>query len=405
MKIKFSPLRWGCLGGCLGVLCIGALIVFGLVAISVRPSIGAHGADLLREIIGNEAVTWLESVAFQVRDAIQQREYKLGLAQPVSPWQVPTMQASPIALTSTPTSTLPAETVTPMPAEIVTPTPTPRDWRPAPVKRLGSLQGEGIWTPYIQAPSSQTVAYRTFLQPDPKRPYTVIGVVAFDLSHTRLHYVLGTQEPSVPKGPKGTGTIPPQDRLPGILLVTFNGGFKATNSHYGAMQDGIVALPPRDGFAVVAMYKDGRVRIGDWGGGITQTQDLVAWRQNARLIIWDGQISPQVATNLISDWGGNYGGVVVTWRSALGLSADNRTLYYFAGPSLIMPALARAMAAAGVQQGMELDINPYWVHFTAIQPQGNTLVADPLFPAEMKESKDRYLRASARDFFYVTAVP
>ena len=107
---------------------------------------------------------------------------------------------------------------------------------------------------------------------------------------------------------------------------------------------------------------------------------------------------------MVSDWGGNYG-VIVTWRSALGLSADNRTLYYFAGPSLIMPVLARAMAAAGVQQGMELDINPYWVHFTAIQPQGNTLVAEPLFPAEMKESKDRYLRASARDFFYVAAVP
>jgi len=241
--------------------------------------------------------------------------------------------------------------------------------------------------------------------PVKNRTATVVGVVAFDLTHTRLHFVLGTQEPSVPKGPKGTGTIPPQDRLPGILLATFNGGFKATNSHYGAMQDGIVALPPRDGFAVVAMYKDGRVRIGDWGGGITQTQDLVTWRQNARLIIRDGQISPQVATNLISDWGGNYGGVVVTWRSALGLSADNRTLYYFAGPSLIMPALARAMAAAGVQQGMELDINPYWVHFTAIRPQEDKLVAEPLFPAEMKESKDRYLRASARDFFYVTAVP
>ena len=69
-----------------------------------------------------------------------------------------------------------------------------------------------------------------------------------------------------------------------------------------------------------------------------------------------------------------------------------------------MPVLARAMAAAGVQQGMELDINPYWVHFTTIRPQGNTLVAEPLFP-EMKESEDRYLRASARDFFYVTIVP
>jgi hypothetical protein len=191
------------------------------------------------------------------------------------------------------------------------------------------LEGEGVWTPYIQTSSDQTVACRTFLQPDPQRPYTVIGVVAFDLTRTRLHYVLGTQEPSVPKGPKGTGTIPPQDQRPGILLATFNGGFKGTHGYYGAMQAGIIALPPRDGFA-------------------------------------DGQITPRVATDLVGDWGGNY---------------------------------------AGVQQGLELDINPYWVHFTAIQPQGSTLVAEPLFPAQMKESKDRYLHASARDFFYVTASP
>jgi hypothetical protein len=401
MKSKFFPLRWGCLG----ILCIGALVVFGLyVAIGVRPSIGARGADLLRGIIGNEAVTRLETIAFQVHDTLQQRLYDLGLAHPVAPWQAATTQATPTSPTFASTSTsMPTLAAAARPPATAMPTPAP--WQPAPAKPLGKLEGEGAWTPYIQISSGQTVAYRTFLQPDPKRPYTVIGVVAFDLTRTRLHYVLGTQEPSVPKGPTGTGTIPARDRLLGILLATFNGGFKATHGHYGAMQDGVVAVPPRDGFAVVAMYKDGRVRIGDWGGVITQTQDLVAWRQNARLIIRDGQVTPQVATDLISDWGGNFGGVVVTWRSALGLSADNRILYYFAGPSLIMPVLARAMVAAGVQQGLELDINPYWVHFTTIQSQGNTLVADPLFPAEMKESKDRYLRTSARDFFYVTAAP
>ena len=416
MKSKFLSLRWGCLG----ILCMGALVVLGLyVAISVRPSIGAHGADLLRGIVGNEAVTRLEAIAFQARDTVQQRLYALGLAHPAAPWQAATTQATPAspAFASTSKKPTPAEGeipfeagATPMPTSaaaarpLATTTPTPVPWRPAPAKPLGELEGEGAWTPYIQISSGQTVAYRTFLQPDPKRPYTVIGVVAFDLTHTRLHYVLGAQEPSVPNGPKGTGTIPARDRQPGTLLATFNGGFKGAHGYYGAMQDGIVALPPRDGFAVVAMYKDGRVRIGEWGRGITQTQDLVAWRQNARLIIREGQVTPQVATDLISDWGGNFG-AIVTWRSALGLSADNRTLYYFAGPSLIMPVLAPAMVAAGVQQGLELDINPYWVHFTTIQSQGNTLVADPLFPAQMKESKDRYLRASARDFFYITAIP
>ena len=133
MKSKFSFLRWGCLG----VLCIGALLVFGFFAISVRPSIGAHGADLLRSIIGNQAVTLLENVAFQVRDVIQQQEYKLGLVQPVSPWQVSTLPAKTAVPTQALTSAPPTKTVVP------TRVPTPQDWRPAPAKPLGSLQGEG----------------------------------------------------------------------------------------------------------------------------------------------------------------------------------------------------------------------------------------------------------------------
>jgi len=65
---------------------------------------------------------------------------------------------------------------TPMPTSaaaarpLATATPTPVPWRPAPAKPLGELEGEGAWTPYIQISSGQTVAYRTFLQPDPKRP-------------------------------------------------------------------------------------------------------------------------------------------------------------------------------------------------------------------------------------------
>jgi hypothetical protein len=128
---------------------------------------------------------------------------------------------------------------------------------------------------------------------------------------------------------------------------------------------------------------------------------MIAWRENGPLIIKDGQITPRVFSNQISDWGGTLDGKIVTWRSGLGLSADGNTLYYFAGPNLSMPTLAQAMMAVGVHQGMLLDINNYWVHFTAIRAQGDKLVADPLFP-EMRDQKDRYLSVFSRDFFYVT---
>jgi hypothetical protein len=278
-------------------------------------------------------------------------------------------------------------------------------WRPSPViSTLGTLKGEGVWTPYIHRYSGEPIAYRTFIQPDKDRPYSIVAIVAFDLKRTRLHYVLGTEEPSIPNGPRGTGRVANQYRAPGVLVSAFNGGFKATHGHFGAMADGVVALPPRDELAVVALYDDGTVRVGEWGRDIvTQTKNMVAWRQNGPLVIRDGQIMPRVYTNLVADWGGTLDGSVVTWRSAIGLCADNRTLYYVAGPNLSMPALAKAMLAVGIYEGMLLDINPYWVHFTAIHGDGEKLVADPLFPAEMKQHADRFLtNGYSRDFFYIT---
>jgi len=371
-------------------------------AIIVWPSIGAHGADLLRGFIGNEAVARMETVAFQARDTFQQWTYKLGIERPSAPWQPPEFAQSP-PLTSTAEGALPTQ----MPLKdgrVSASTPMPAPWQPSPdITPLGTLKGEGVWTPYIQNTFSQTVAYRTFLQPDKDRPYSVVAVVAFDLTRTRLHYVLGTQEPAVPKGPRGSGKIAPEDQTAGILLAAFNGGFKATHGHYGAMSNGIVALPPRDGFAVVVMYDDGTVRLGEWGRDIiTQTKNMLAWRENGPLIVQDGKITPKVEQNLISDWGGTIDGKVVTWRSALGISKDDKTLYYFAGPNLSMPTLARAIETVGAHEGMLLDINAYWVHFTAIRAQGGTLTVDPLLPG-MKEGQDRYLHPSARDFFYVTA--
>jgi hypothetical protein len=152
----------------------------------------------------------------------------------------------------------------------------------------------------------------------------------------------------------------------------------------------------------VGIYRDGAVRIGNWGEEITASPELVAWRQNCRLILQDGEISERVYNDSITDWGASISNEIVTRRSALGLDRDAETLYYFAGPSLSMPVLADAMQSAGVADGMLLDINHFWVHFTAIESQDGELVAVPLLPDDMFDQVDRYLKASPADFFYVT---
>jgi hypothetical protein len=287
-----------------------------------------------------------------------------------------------------------------------TPTPTltpePYRWQLPDLVPFGTLGGEGVWQPYLYNRDGDVVAVRTFLQPDPERPYTLVAVVAFDLIRTRLHFVLGFNEPSLPGGPRGDGLIPEQHRQAGVLLAAFNGGFRAANGGFGAMADGIVALPPKNEMATVGIYRDGRVRIGNWGEEISESSDLVAWRQNCRLIIQDGAISPRVFSDSITDWGASISNQIVTRRSGLGLDQRAETLYYFAGPSLSMPVLADAMLTAGVHDSMLLDINHFWVHFTAIHLVDGQLVAEPLLPKDMFDQVDRYLGPSPADFFYIT---
>jgi len=245
------------------------------------------------------------------------------------------------------------------------------------------------------------VGYRTFLQPDPQRPYTLVAVVAFDLTKTNLRFVLGLEEPSRPGGPHGWGNIAAEDKQPGKLLAAFNGGFIAEHGGYGAMADGVTALAGSAGLATLAIYNDESVRIGEWGNEFYTDGDYRAWRQNALMIVHNGQINEKVYTGTEAEWGANLDGATVTMRSAVGINADQNVLYYFAGPSLSMPVLADAMVAAGAHNGMLLDINPTHAHFSAMRVQAGQLAAEALFPEEMDLWVDRYLRQWDQDFFYV----
>jgi hypothetical protein len=393
-----------------GVIGVGMLALY--LAATAFPSIGANGADSLRAVIGDKAVAQLESWIFQAQDTLHQIKYSLGLEKAAAPWQdpggVPADQAPTATVVPSATAT-PAPTATPLPQATLEPTatpaptltPTPTPWRPTIARPLGSLEDEGIWQPYIKDAKGRVVAFRTFIQPDPKRPYAVVAVVAFDLSRTRLNFVLGWEEPSTKDGPKGTGLIPSSDALPGVLLATFNGGFKGQHGNYGAMSNGVVALQPKKGLATVVMYKDGSVQIGEYGKEITSLENAVAWRQNCSLIIDNEQINPLVNNNSAEYWGANLNGETVTWRSGIGISPDGKTFYYFAGPNMMMPILAAAMQAVDVKSGLQLDINNYWVHFTAIRDQAGKITPDPLFPDDMKVDAGRYLQKYPRDFFYV----
>jgi Phosphodiester glycosidase len=442
MRDIIRRVRWGC-------TLTALIIIMGFIGllwtVEHSPRFAANSADVLRRAFGARFTARLEMTVFQIQDVIKNVKYDLGFAKPAAPWQVTLQTANPGNVKSTPfptpvyqptasvrvhaanlntTNTPPAKTATPTlagdhPAPATTGTPkitstsipSPVDalastgWTLPNLAPLGKLQGEGIWQTYIQNTAGVNVSYRAFLQPDPSRPYAVAAVVAFDLTKTRLHYVLGSVEPAAPNSPKRSGAMPASDIAPGTLLAMFNGGFRANNGDYGAMADGVTALPPKDGLGVIAIYKDGSIRMGVWGTDILPTDNMEAWRQNGPLVVHQGAINPKIYDKQAEEWGYTVNNIAPTWRSGIGISADGNILYYFAGPSLTIEALAKSMVAAGVAEGLQLDINAYWVFFTAVHTDRITNTLDPLFPVMTNEKPDRYLSPSQRDFFYVTVKP
>ncbi len=400
---------------------LGMTIAFvGFVAsLSLWPSFGAHGADLFRATFGDKAATSLESGIYGTEDAIRQWAYHFGWISsnlPAGPsvvgGTVSTATVLPPAPGTTPTFTitptkseLPAVTSVLSSNSLKSPTSPSSAWSPGALVPLKMVQQEGSWSPYIKNSASQEVAALTSFRPDPKRPYAVAAVVAFDLDHTQLHFVLGTTEPYSPNSLPRSGAIPKNDRGPGVLLAMFNGGFKARHGQFGAMSNGLVAIPARDGLATLAINTKGKIQIGEWGVDIKTSPDWVAWRQNGPLIIQNGAITPKVYHPLPTDWGDSLGGTTPVWRSGIGLSADGKTLFYACGPSLTIEALANSLLAVGSVNAMQLDINNYWVLFDAVHNNGTKLILTPLFPNQMNDNIDRYLWHYERDYFYVTNKP
>jgi len=389
------------------IVALSVLVVLLLfMTVAKYPSVGAEGAEFLRNIIGDRGVASLEMVVFQVQDNFQMWKYHLGLMDPVEEW---VSQSSPpyiptfLPLTETPHVLF----IVPTPIKTIAVQPSPTEtlpWQPVNLTPLSKVYDEGVWIPYIRDSQSHTVAYKTFVQPDPSRPYTLVTIVAINLTQTRLHYVLGAIEPALPGTPARLGKIPDADKDANILLAEFNGGFQARHGQFGAMADGIQALPPRFGLGTLVIYENGKVALGEWGTDLFPSPGIVAFRQNGPLVIDKREINPRIYNNSPQDWGYTVIDVSPTVRSGIGLSMDNETVYYFCGPSLTMEGLAKAMLAAGTYNAIQLDINNYWVLFVKITSSGSKLIAEPLLPWLMVDGVERYLHQSPRDFFYITGL-
>jgi hypothetical protein len=112
--------------------------------------------------------------------------------------------------------------------------------------------------------------------------------------------------------------------------------------------------------------KDGSIKMGTWGqGDLTQrTDDMVAARQNAYLLVENGEITSAAKDKEadLGTWGAVTRGSAnfITYRSAIGLDKDGN-LMIADGSSMSALDLAKGMWAAGAVVAMQLDINQNWI--------------------------------------------
>lgn len=367
-------------------LLVGAVSMLLLIAVLATQLNGVFGgwlADELRAVLGPQATAQVESWFLGVQDSFNQAKYQISGKPASAPWSAPPGSNS---------DTQPHVRQHAMPLPAIAPLIQP------------ALPGEGIWTTDglpPPSPDQPPLAAKTFLRPDPARPYAVVTLLQLDLRYLSLHIVAGKNEPGGPLGHHGSSVIPQEDRQNDSLFAAFNGGFKYADGHYGLMTQGTVYVPPQPNAATIAVTAQGQVLLDAWGRDpdLTATNtNLVAWRQNAALLLDHGQLNPLTSDG--AAWGGVWLNKAHTWRSAIGIT-DHGTLIYGAGDSLSAATLGKAMLAAGASMAMQTDINPLWVRCFLYQSSASGELQIAKLHPGMQGSGREYLQGTDRDFFYL----
>ncbi|MGD9934337.1 MAG: phosphodiester glycosidase family protein [Dehalococcoidia bacterium] len=363
-------------------------------------------AELSRRTIGDENTARLEGVYFRLQDRIDRAKYRVLGGEGAAFNEHVTVQY--VAREPRPVIVIDRKAKpAPERPELIDFPPPPKLLEFPKVQKLREKPdpGEGEWTTagLPGTTPERPLMAKTFVRPDPGRPYAVVGVLLVDASRVRLKMVGGTKDPGGDRGVAGPGAIPETDLTD--VLVAWNGGFQGPHGGYGMTANGKEYRPLRNGLATIAVMDDGSLKMGEWGRTLTREPGMAGIRQNAALLVENCEVSSRTSEGN-DTWG--YVEVnsadFITWRSAIGLTKEGNLLVA-AGNSLSAATLAKALWAAGACTAMQLDINtPYVLTSLFFKEQDGSLRAERFMPS-MPDSPGRFLRTQERDFMYLTYRP
>jgi hypothetical protein len=352
--------------------------------------------DTVRGIVGPRPIAWLENVVFGAKDSVKRTTYTLfsgdsrsTLRSDATETHARVLDAS--ALNGQEDSWPPPK----IPSLWKEPKPHEGEWEPVTYSFLkpmrGLASGASAPPPYF---------YRTFIRPDPERPYSRVVFVAMDTRQLELGMQAGYEDPKPTTGPPGEGRLPRDKEVYERVVGTFNGAFKTTHGAYGMMVQGRVLLPPVKGGASVIVNDAHEIGLGGWPQTDEIPSYITSFRQNLDPLVEDGVANP-TGRQL---WGWQLEGTsVMTQRTALCVTPAGH-LYYAFGAEIDGKTLGKAMYQAGCAYAMHLDMNPAHCGFVFSDVR-NPRTGDMtlrLLDDDMKIAPDKYARWSAKDFFYVS---
>jgi hypothetical protein len=271
---------------------------------------------------------------------------------------------------------------------------------PATVKSLAPspIAGEGQWR-VVEQVNGNPAILTTFLR-DATYTSQVNGIASIDQRLVRFSLRPGTEDPG--PGNWGVSNYIPAGQRKG-LLATFNGGFKLDSAGGGFYLNGIYHGSLVKGTASIVYYRNGTIKIGEWGRDFSMNSSIAGVRQNLMLLVDHGKVAADANSNVMSNWGATLGGGYYVWRSGIGITKDNRIVYVY-GSALNAQDLGQLLQRAGAVEGMQMDINPAWMKFDYYQAKSNPSdpTPVPLLPTQ-QPSPYSYYTPSTRDFTAVYA--
>lgn len=371
------------------------------IAVNRVEWLGPLVADGLRAVIGKEAVTEIENVAYAIQDRFYQ--YTRRGEKPKAYWEVPA--ASP---ETEPAVEAEVKRDAGAPSDAAS---APRPFRPEPVGPVHaswSAPGDGHWVPIAlgDLPELPPLLYKTLLHPDKNRSWAELFVVSFDLNQVDIHLMAGTREPRTTVAEalevERPGHIPEAHHE--LVLAAFNGGFKTEHGGYGMGIGELTYVEPREDVCAMALFEDESVAIGSWSKLAPRRDEMRFFRQTPNCMYEDGVLHEKLRMGFTKKWGATLDGETVIRRSAIGIDESGTVIYVGISNHTTANAIAEGMRHAGAVTVAQLDVNFSYPKFVLFEtPSGaNERRAVPL-ASGFEFSEHEYIRKpSSRDFFYLT---